>query len=66
MKKLLLFLFLMVISLGQSQSLTGSWKVTSIGVGPNQGDIGWYSVSVGSGERACFFDDEYVFNANGT
>ena len=56
----------MVISLGQSQSLTGSWKVTSIGVGPDQGDIGWYSVAVGSGERACFFDDLYVFNANGT
>ena len=66
MKKLLLLLFLMTISLGQSQSLTGTWKVTTIGVGPSQGDMQWFSLSVGSGERACYFDDEYKFNANGT
>jgi len=66
MKKLLLLIFLMTISLGQSQTLTGTWKVTSIGVGGSQGDTGWWGTSVGSGERACFFDDLYKFNANGT
>ncbi len=66
MKKLLFLFFLMTISLGQSQTLTGRWKVTTIGVGPNQGDIGWYNLSVSSGLRACYFDDEYVFGADGT
>jgi len=66
MKKLLLLFFLMTISLGYSQSLTGTWKVTSIAVGPNQGTADYYSLSVSSGERACFFDDQYKFNANGT
>jgi hypothetical protein len=66
MKKLLLLIFLMTISLGQSQSLTGTWKVTSIAVGPNQGTADYYSLSVSSGERACYFDDNYIFNSNGT
>ncbi|MCX6173089.1 MAG: hypothetical protein NT048_09685, partial [Flavobacterium sp.] len=66
MKKLLLLFFLMTISLGYSQSLTGTWKVTSIAVGPNQGTADYFSLSVSSGERACFFDDQYKFNANGT
>jgi hypothetical protein len=66
MKKLLLLIFLMTISLGQSQSLTGTWKVTSIAVGPNQGTADYFSLSVSSGERACFFDDQYIFSANGT
>ena len=56
----------MTISLGQSQTLTGTWKVTSIGVGGSQGDTGWWGTSVGSGDRACFFDDQYKFNSNGT
>ncbi|MFZ4106416.1 Ig-like domain-containing protein [Flavobacterium sp.] len=66
MKKLLLLIFLMTISLGQSQTITGTWKVTSIGVGPGQGNTGWWGLSVNSGDRACFFDDLYKFNANGT
>lgn len=56
----------MTISLGQSQSLTGTWKVTSIAVGPSQGTADYFSLSVSSGERACFFDDQYIFSANGT
>ena len=56
----------MTISLGQSQTITGTWKVISIGVGPGQGDTGWWGLSVNSGDRACFFDDLYKFNANGT
>lgn len=56
----------MTISLGQSQSLTGTWKVTSIAVGPNQGTADYFSLSVSSGERACFFDDQYIFSDNGT
>ncbi len=66
MKKLFLLIFLMTISLGQSQTITGTWKVTSVGVGPGQGDTGWWGLSVNSGARACFFDDLYKFNADGT
>ena len=65
MKKLLMFLFLMTISLGQSQTLVGTWKVTSIGVGASQGQTNYFSLSSTSGARACFFDDEYVFDADG-
>ena len=66
MKKFLLLLFLMTFSLGQSQSLTGTWKVTSIGVGASRGQTNYFSLNNSSGLRACFFDDEYVFSANGT
>ena len=66
MKKFLFLLFLMIFSLGNAQSLVGTWKVTSIGVGPSQGSIEWFSLNEGSGARPCFFDDEYVFNADGS
>lgn len=66
MKKLLLLFCLMVFSLGQSQSIVGTWKMTSLGVGPDKGNTGWFALSASSGERACFFDDQYVFSADGT
>ncbi|MBE0662881.1 MAG: hypothetical protein IH597_10480 [Bacteroidales bacterium] len=51
--------------------LTGTWQMAaeagSLGVGPNQGDISWWSISTaGVTERACYFDDLYVFGANGS
>ena len=47
-------------------SLEGTWQVTSLGVGPNQGDTGWWSNDVSSGQRACYYDDTYVFGADGS
>ncbi len=51
--------------------ITGTWKMEpvagSLGVGPEQGDISWWAIDdAGIVERACFFDDTYVFNADGT
>ncbi len=51
--------------------LAGIWQVApeagSIGVGPNLGDISWWAIdAAGVTDRACFFDDQYVFNPNGT
>ncbi len=51
--------------------LEGTWKMSpqavALGVGPSQGDTQWFSNSLADvTTRACFFDDEYIFNANGT
>jgi hypothetical protein len=46
--------------------LEGKWRVTSIGVGPAEGDTQWYSLADSSGERACYFDDLYEFGADGS
>nr|WP_319270931.1 PKD domain-containing protein [uncultured Draconibacterium sp.] len=51
--------------------LTGSWSVApeaaSIGVGPGQGDLSWWAIdAAGVSDRACFYDDEYVFGADGS
>jgi hypothetical protein len=54
-----------------SAQLSGAYKMApeagAMGVGPSQGDISWWSNSVGDVElRACFFDDLYVFNNDGS
>jgi hypothetical protein len=71
MKKITFFLFLFVTTLSIAQSLEGTWKMSpqagAFGVGPNQGDTSWFANSAADvTTRACFFDDEYVFNADGT
>ena len=71
MKKITLFIFLLIISTGNAQTLNGTWKMSpqasAFGVGPNQGDTSWYANSAADvTTRACFFDDLYVFNADGT
>ena len=39
----------------------------ALGVGPGPGDYGWWSSSIDDvTSRACIFDDEYVFNADGS
>lgn len=52
-------------------TLAGSWKLAdepgSLGVGPALGDKGWFSCDGDCMvERACFYDDTYVFNADGS
>ncbi len=51
--------------------LVGTWQMApeagALGVGPGLGDTSWWAS--GSGDvtgRACFFDDAYVFKADGT
>ena len=71
MKKITILIALMITSLGFSQTPEGTWKLTpaagSFAVGPTQGSAAWWSVSAGDvNTRTCLFDDEYVFNANGT
>ena len=54
-----------------SSPLAGTWSVAaeagSIGVGPALGDISWWSIDdPGVTQRACYFDDTYVFGADGS
>lgn len=71
MKKLLLSLFTMS-TLGLMAQVEGTWMLTpkagSFGVGPSKGDYSWWSVPEAeiTGARACQFDDEFVFNADGS
>ena len=51
--------------------LTGTWQVASepgsLAVGPNQGSSEWWSINpAGVNERACYFDDTYVFGSDGS
>ena len=51
--------------------LTGTWQVApeagSLGVGPTQGATNWWSIDAsGVSERACYFDDTYVFGTDGS
>ncbi len=52
-------------------SIVGTWKIASevgaIGVGPGLGNLGWFSLNEEQiTERACYLDDEYIFNEDGT
>ena len=49
----------------------GSWVLApeagALGVGPNKNDVSWWSNGAADvTTRACLFDDEYVFNADGS
>ncbi|MFV0375703.1 MAG: hypothetical protein ACK5JD_00210 [Mangrovibacterium sp.] len=51
--------------------LTGTWQMApeagAMGVGPSLGDISWWSnTAAGVSTWACFFDDTYVFGADGS
>ena len=51
--------------------MEGAWKLSpvagALGVGPSPGDYSWWSSSAEDATtRACLFDDEYVFNADGS
>ena len=71
MKKITLLLILLTISFGYSQTLQGTWKMSpqagAFAVGPTQGNGSYFSNSIADvTTRSCFFDDLYVFNADGT
>ena len=69
MKKITLLMLLMTTSL--FAQLEGSWSLTAeagaLGVGESPGNYGWWSNSAEDVvTRSCIFDDEYVFNADGS
>ena len=54
-----------------STGIVGTWKIKpeagSLGVGPELGDISWWAIDAAGVEaRACFYDDEYIFGADGS
>ena len=56
---------------GDASALEGSWSVApeagAVGVGPELGDLSWWGNSEEDVEgRNCFFDDTYVFGADGS
>lgn len=68
---LLAFVFILGAVAAQAQLEGTTWKMApmanALAVGPNQGDGSWWSNDDQAvTDRACFFDDLYVFNADGT
>ena len=66
-----LLVCLMLVSFATAQTPEGTWKLSPVddafGVGPNQGEIWWFNSSLDDVVvRDCLFDDEYVFNADGS
>ena len=56
---------------GDGPGLAGTWKLSpvagALAVGPNPDDGSWWSNSADDvTTRGCLFDDEYVFNADGS
>ncbi|WP_100658585.1 glycoside hydrolase family 16 protein [Alteromonas flava] len=53
------------------RTFAGTWQVEpaagALGVGPARGDISWWAIDdAGVTTRSCFFDDDYVFDRDGT
>ena len=62
---------LSVTSAEPALSPEGTWYLSpvagALAVGPNQGDGSWYSNSAADvTTRSCLFDDQFVFNADGS
>ena len=60
-----------IVNVLSNSQMVGTWKlspaVDALGVGPNQGNIGWWSSSLADvTTRSCLFDDSIKFDANGT
>ncbi len=71
MKKLFTIILAMSFITAFAQLEGTTWKMSpqaaALGVGPELGNISWWSNSAADiTTRACYFDDEYVFHADGT
>ena len=58
------------VTIAPAPNLEGTWKMAAqefaLGVGPEIGDLGWWNCDLTCiGIRACYFDDEYVFEPGG-
>ena len=54
-----------------AEMLIGTWKIVpiqdAIGVGPGPGELAWWSNNASDvNTRNCYFDDEYIFDADGS
>ena len=70
-KQITLFCSFMLALTAGAQTPEGTWKISpvaaALAVGPNQGSSEWWSNDSASiVTRACFFDDTYVFNGDGS
>jgi len=71
MKKLFTIILAMSFITAFAQLDGTTWKMSpqaaALGVGPELGDISWWSNSSADlTTRGCYFDDEYIFHADGT
>jgi len=71
MKRGYTFVFLMMVSGFCFGQVEGTWKLApkaqALAVGPGLGDFSWWANTADDVEtRACFFDDSFVFNADGS
>ena len=60
-----------VIGACLAEILIGTWKIApiqgAIGVGPGAGDLSWWFSSASDvTTRGCYFDDEYIFDLDGS
>lgn len=60
-----------LVKVSEASPLEGTWKMApesgSLGVGPSPGDVSWFSCDAACVEdRACYFDDLFVFGASGS
>jgi hypothetical protein len=60
-----------LVKYSEPSPLEGSWSMSqeagSLGVGPSVGDTQWFSCDAGCiTDRACYFDDTYVFATDGS
>lgn len=65
---LFICLFSVTLAFGQ---LEGTWLLaptaTSLAVGPAENDFSWWSIGEsGPSDRPCLYDDQFVFNADGS
>jgi hypothetical protein len=72
MKKNYLFLLITTIAFSTAfGQIQGTWKLApqavALGVGPELGNTDWWSNSADDVDtRACLFDDQFKFNADGS
>jgi len=73
MKKNYLLLLMMTVAFSSAFGQLGgtTWKLApeakSLGVGPGEGNTDWWAIDDANvATRACLYDDEYKFNADGS
>ncbi len=71
MKKISTIIILVLVAITSNAQFEGTWKLApqagALGVGPGQGDGSWWSNSMTDLDtRACLFDDQFVFNEDGS
>ncbi|WP_418604192.1 hypothetical protein [Hwangdonia sp.] len=64
-------LYFYKVPTGVETGIVGTWKLSSaagsLGVGPSVGDVSWWNCDdTCVSDRACYYDDTYVFNQDGS